>query len=156
MKRALIINWKTWESAAYALNRRYIIFDEAGAKILQLIRRNPDLICMSGSFNRAGEAYRIFVEELCRYREKVARYLSQASGADPEVCRELAACFHRVKGSAGLFGFETLRNAASELEKLMLELSAAGKEQERAELMLKEFVSLVCEVPPPGGAAGDA
>ena len=109
---------------------------------------------MSGSFNTAGGAYRIFVDELCRYCENARQHLSQEGALETQVRRDLAAAFHKVKGGAGFFGLEDLRRISGELEDLLMSQTWSEDSCKRARRKFEDFVRLSREVPPASGMAG--
>ena len=103
---------------------------------------------MSESFNRTGEAYRIFAEELRRQRENVQECLSPKGGLRACARNGWAASFHRIKGAAGFFGLEDLRRVSGGLEKLLSDDSSPDEKFEEMFQLLEDFVRLSSELPP--------
>jgi HPt (histidine-containing phosphotransfer) domain-containing protein len=91
---------------------------------------------MSEDFEKkmlAGVAYRMFCEELQRHLSASSTFFAQPEWT-PEQLKEASGRFHTIRGGAGFFKLTELSALAGELEKGLLNGSAAEVASRRASL----------------------
>jgi len=110
----------------------------------------PDLLAMQDSkpaFSPLGtKAYGLFFEELPKQIASGERVLSAEAPASEDL-KQMAGCFHTIKGGAGFFGLKTVYELASRLEELLV--SETSQNLVEAKKLFEEFQREAAKLPEP-------
>ena len=95
---------------------------------------------------RETKAYPLFLEELRSVQNKFTDLRGQIRSIKAEQAEDLRMLSHRIKGSSGFFGYETLLVTADKLEKAFLKISEGDSSDINLDSLLQTFLDHIAEI----------